>query len=158
MTRAERQLHLRSARDYGGTRARKVSQVVLEARDLPKDAARPFAAKAIEEIQRFAPPAEAAEERLAPIPPEQELVVSHKQVDDYQTCPLKYRYVNVLRVPILRHHTGVYGATIHRVVEDYLLCRGAGYYKTLDDLLGVYKREWDKQGFLSWGHEEGSLV
>src|SRR5947209_6045386 len=154
MTRAKRELHLTSARDYGGTRARKVSQFVLEALDLPKDAARPFAAKAIEEIQRFAPPAEAAEARLAPIPPEQELLLSHKQVDDYQTCPLKYRYVNVLRVPILRHHTVVYGATIHRVVEYYLLRRAAGNYTPLEDLLGVYEREWDNQGFLTWEHEE----
>src|SRR5438128_1443983 len=75
MTRAERELYLTSARDYGGARARKVSQFVLEALDLPKDAARPFKAKAIEEIQRFAPPAEAAEARLAPIPPEQELLI-----------------------------------------------------------------------------------
>src|SRR3989441_747045 len=154
MTRAKRELHLTSARDYGGTRARKVSQFVLEALDLPKDAARPFAAKAIEEIQRFAPPAEAAEARLAPIPPEQELLVSHKQVDDYQTCPLKYRYVNVLRVPILRHHTVVYGATIHRVVEYYLLRRTAGNYTSLEDLLAVYEREWDNHGFLTWEHEE----
>src|SRR5437867_3767892 len=154
MTRAERELYLTSARDYGGTRERKVSQFVLEALDLPKDAARPFKARAIEEIQRFAPPAEATDEMLAPIPPEQELVISHKQVDDYQTCPLKYRYVNVLRVPILRHHPVVYGATIHRVVEYYLLRRAAGNYTPLEDLLGVYDREWDNQGFLTWEHEE----
>src|SRR5947208_553028 len=78
MTRAERELYLTSARDYGGTRERKVSQFVLEALDLPKDAARPFKARAIEEIQRFAPSAEATDEMLAPIPPEQELVISHK--------------------------------------------------------------------------------
>jgi DNA helicase-2/ATP-dependent DNA helicase PcrA len=154
MTRAKRELHLTSARDYGGTRERKVSQFVIEALDLPKDAARPFAARAIEEIQRSAPPAEAADATLAPIPPEAELVISHKQVDDYQTCPLKYRYVNVLRVPILRHHTVVYGATIHRVVEYYLLRRAAGNYTPLEDLLGVYDREWDNQGFLTWEHEE----
>src|SRR5213083_957815 len=154
MTRAKRELHLTSARDYGGTRERKVSQFVLEALDLPKDSARPFTAKAIEEIQRFAPPAEVADQTLAPIPPEQELVISHKQVDDYQTCPLKYRYVHMLRVPILRHHAVVYGATVHRVVEYYLLRRAAGNYTPLDDLLGVYDREWDNQGFLTWEHEE----
>src|SRR5213594_1644269 len=154
MTRAERERYLTSARDYGGARERKVSQFVLEALDLPKDAARPFKAKAIEEIQRFAPPAEATDEMLAPIPPEQELVISHKQVDDYQTCPLKYRYVNVLRVPILRHHAVVYGATIHRIVEHYLLRRTAGNYTSLEDLLAVYEREWDNQGFLTWEHEE----
>ncbi|MCI0672147.1 MAG: UvrD-helicase domain-containing protein, partial [Myxococcaceae bacterium] len=108
MTRARRELFLTSARDYGGARPRKVSQFVLEALDLPKDATRPFRAKAIEEIQRFAPPAEIGAEPAAPIPPEQELILSHRQVDDYETCPLKYRYVHVLRVPILRHHTVVY--------------------------------------------------
>jgi ATP-dependent DNA helicase UvrD/PcrA len=154
MTRARRELWLTSARDYGGARERKVSQFVLEALDLPKDAARPFKAKAIEEIQRFAPPAETTNGTLPPIPPDVELVISHKQVDDYQTCPLKYRYIHLLRVPILRHHTVVYGATIHRVVEYYLLRRAAGNYTSLEDLLGVYGREWDNQGFLTWEHEE----
>src|SRR5437773_2275113 len=154
MTRARRELYLTSARDYGGSRERKVSQFVLEALDLPKDAARPFKARAIEEIQRFAPSAEATDEMLAPIPPEQELVISHKQVDDYQTCPLKHRYVHAPRLPTRRHHTVVYGATIHRVVEYYLLRRAAGNYTSVEDLLAVYEREWDNQGFLTWEHEE----
>jgi len=154
MTRARRELYLTSARDYGGARQRKVSQFVLEALDLPKDAARPFRTKAIEEIQLFAPPAHPDDATLAPIPPDQELLVSHKQVDDYQTCPLKYRYVHLLRVPILRHHAVVYGSTVHKVVEHYLRRRAAGNYTSLEDLLGVYEREWDNQGFLTWEHEE----
>ena len=154
MTRAERELFLTSARDYGGTRARKVSQFVLEALDLPKDAARPFKAQAIEEIQRFASPVEATDETLAPIPPDRELLLSHRQVDDYQTCPLKYRYIHLLRVPILRHHTVVYGNTVHKVVEHYLKRRVAGNYTSLEDLLAIYEREWDNQGFLTWDHEE----
>ena len=154
MTRAERELYLTSARDYGGARARKVSQFVLEALDLPKDAARPFKAKAIEEIQQFASPVEATDETLAPIPPDRELLLSHRQVDDYQTCPLKYRYIHLLRVPILRHHTVVYGNTVHKVVEHYLKRRVAGNYTSLEDLLAIYEREWDNQGFLTWDHEE----
>ena len=154
MTRAERELYLTSARDYGGARARKVSQFVLEALDLPKDAARPFTAKAIEEIQQFASPVEATDETLAPIPPDRELLLSHRQVDDYQTCPLKYRYIHLLRVPILRHHTVVYGNTVHKVVEHYLKRRVAGNYTSLEDLLAIYEREWDNQGFLTWDHEE----
>src|SRR5881409_1068269 len=120
MTRARRELILTSARDYGGARERKVSQFVLEALDLPRDAARPFKGKAVEEIERFAPPAARDEAALPPIPADEEITISHKQVDDYQTCPLKYRYVHQLRVPILRHHSLVYGSTIHEVVEFYL--------------------------------------
>ena len=154
MTRARRELFLTSARDYGGTRQRKVSQFVLEALDLPKDAARPFAGRAIEEIQRFAPPAPLPEEALPPIGPDEELLISHRQVDDYLTCPLKYCYVHRRRIPVRRHHTVVYGETIHKVVEHYLLRRAVGNYTPLEDLLAVYDREWQNQGFLTRQHEE----
>ncbi|HEY3067220.1 MAG TPA: ATP-dependent DNA helicase [Methylomirabilota bacterium] len=154
MTRARRELYLTSARDYGGARERKVSQFVLEALDLPKDAARPFRGKAVEEIRRFAPPAESDAELAPPLAPDQELLISHKQVDDYETCPLKYKYVHIMRVPILRHHSVVYGNTIHKVVEHYLKRRVAGNYTSLDDMLGIYEREWENQGFLTWQHQE----
>ncbi len=154
LTRARTELFLTSARDYGGARDRKVSQFVLEALDLPRGATRPFAAKALEEIQCYAPSAENERGGAPPLAPDQELLLSHRQVDDYETCPLKYRYVHVLRVPILRHHTVVYGNTIHKVVEYYLLRRAAGNFTPLDDLLAVYEREWENQGFLTWEHEE----
>jgi DNA helicase II / ATP-dependent DNA helicase PcrA len=153
MTRARRELYLASARDYGSTRERKVSLFVVEALDLPKDAARPFKAQALEEIARFAPPAGVSDAE-PPLASDEPLVLSHKQIDDYQTCPLKYRYIHLLRVPILRHHTVVYGNTIHKVVEAYLKRRAAGNYMSLEDLLAVYEREWENQGFLTWEHHE----
>src|SRR5205823_1046035 len=154
MTRARRELFFTSARDYGGTRERKVSQFVLEALDLPKGAARPFKGKAVEEIERFAPPPAQETGAAVPIPESEEQLLSHKQVDDYQTCPLKYRYVHLLRVPILRHHTVVYGSTIHAVVEFYLKRRVEGNYTALEDLLAEYERKWLNQGFLTWEHQE----
>jgi DNA helicase-2/ATP-dependent DNA helicase PcrA len=153
MTRARRELFLTSARDYGGARQRKVSQFVLEALDLPKDEARPFKGRPVEEIERFAPPPEPEATGLAPVGESEELLLSHRQVDDYQTCPLKYRYVHLLRVPILRHHTVVYGSTVHAVVEFYLKRRVEGNYTALADLLAEYDRKWLNQGFISWEHE-----
>src|SRR2546428_1097194 len=67
MTRARRELYLTSASDYGGTRERKVSQFVLEALDLPRDATRPFKARPVEEIEHFAPAPEAVEALLVPL-------------------------------------------------------------------------------------------
>jgi len=154
MTRARRELFFTSARDYGGARQRKVSQFVLEALDLPKDAARPFKSKAVEEIEGFAPPPSQDVGDLAPVPDSEELLISHRQVDDYQACPLKYRYIHMLRVPILRHHTVVYGSTIHAVVEFYLKRRVEGNYTSLEDLLAEYERKWLNQGFLTWEHQE----
>jgi DNA helicase-2/ATP-dependent DNA helicase PcrA len=154
MTRARDELYLTSARDYGGTRERKVSQFVLEALDLPRDAVHPFRSQAVEELHRHAPPPPARPERAAPLAPDEPLTVSHRQVDDYQTCPLKYRYVHILRVPIMRHHAVAYGTTLHAVVEHYLRRRVAGLYTPLEDLLQVFEREWRNEGFLTWEHEE----
>jgi DNA helicase-2/ATP-dependent DNA helicase PcrA len=153
MTRAKEALHLTSARDYGGRSTRKVSQFVLEALNLSRDAARPVKGTALEDLRAFAAPAEAGAEAEAPLGPDVVLELSHRQVDDYQTCPLKYRYVHILRVPIRRHHTVVYGETLHRVVEHYLRRRAASLYTPLEALLETYDREWRNEGFLTWAHE-----
>ncbi len=156
MTRARERLYLTSARDYGGKRERKVSQFVLEALDLPREAARPFRDTALEEIRRMAAapqPGDPAFEAEPPAPPDAPLELSHRQVDDYQTCPLKYRYIHLLRMPIRRHHSVVYGEALHRAVEHYLRRRVAGLYTPLADLLEAFEREWRNEGFLTWAHE-----
>ena len=156
MTRARGALHLTSARDYGGRRERKVSQFVLEALDLPRDAARPARSTALEELRRVARTPEAAGsagDEAPPVSPGVALELSHRQVDDYQTCPLKYRYIHVLRVPIRRHHAVVYGEALHRVVEHYLRRRAVGLYTPLAELLEAFEREWRNEGFLTWAHE-----
>src|SRR5437867_2492191 len=169
MTRARRELYLTSASDYGGTRERKVSQFVLEALDLLRDATRPFKARPVEEIEHFAPAPEAVEALLVPLAPDAEITLSHKQIDDYQTCPLKYFNVHVKRIPIRRHHAVAYGAVVHKVVEYYLTRRAVGNYTPLDDLLAIYERAWagedilhdrpgvsrePAEGFLTREHEE----
>ena len=115
-------------REHGRSQARswKVSQFVLEALDLPKDAARPFRAQPIEELGATRPPPEAAGPALAPMPDDEPLAVSHNQVDDYQTCPLKYQYIHILRIPLRQHHAVVYGSALHKAVEFYLRRRAAG--------------------------------
>ncbi len=168
MTRARQELFLTNASDYGGSRQRKTSLFVLEALDLPRDASRPFRVRPVEEIEHHAPPAEIEDPTLQPLAPDVELNLSHKQIDDYQTCPLKYFNVHVRRIPIRRHHAVAYGAVMHKVVEYYLRRRVVGNYTPLDDLLAVYDRAWagedviqdrpgshePAEGFLTREHEE----
>jgi DNA helicase-2/ATP-dependent DNA helicase PcrA len=154
MTRASDALYLTSAEDLGGRRKWKVSQFVLEALDLPKEAGRPFRASAVEELRRHAQPPEEVRHELPPMAPDQELTVSHKQVDDYRTCPLKYQYIHVLRIPLLRHHSIVYGNALHKAVEFYLKRRVAGNFTPLDDLLRAFDDAWRSEGFLTREHEE----
>src|SRR3989442_3756454 len=168
MRRAGQNLFPRSASNWGGARKRKTSLFVLEGLDLPRDASRPFRVRPVEEIDPHAPPAELEDASLQPLAPDVELNLSHKQIDDYQTCPLKYFNVHVRRIPIRRHHAVAYGAVMHKVVEYYLRRRVVGNYTPLDDLLGVYDRAWagediihDRPGshepaeaFLTREHEE----
>jgi DNA helicase-2/ATP-dependent DNA helicase PcrA len=154
MTRAKEALYLTSAQDMGGRKQWKTSQFVLEALDLPKDAALPFKARPIEELQRNAPPPEPEGAGGAPIPPEQELTVSHNQVDDYETCPLKYQYIHIKRIPLRQHHRVVYGSAIHKAVEFYLRRRAVGNFTSLEDFLKAFDDAWRNEGFLTREHEE----
>jgi DNA helicase-2/ATP-dependent DNA helicase PcrA len=154
MTRAVERLYLTSAVDMGSRRSSKVSQFVLEALDLPKAAARPFTSSAVEELHRHAPPPAPGLGEWPAVGPRAELTVSHKQVDDYQTCPLKYHYIHVLRIPLRQHHSIAYGNALHRAVEFYLRRRAAGSYTAREDLLRAYDDAWRNEGFLTREHEE----
>jgi DNA helicase-2/ATP-dependent DNA helicase PcrA len=164
MTRAKRELFLTSARDYGGIRARKVSRFVLEALDLPPAGPKPYKASPAEAIARHAPAVEEAAEGLRGLPAGEILALSHYQVDDYLTCPLKYKYVHVLRVPIREHHAVVYGKALHEAISFYLrkrLLRGEHAPAADEELaamqaevLGVFEEAWQPVGFLSREHED----
>ena len=91
---------------------------------------------------------------LAPIADDEPLAVSHRQVDDYETCPLKYQYIHILRIPLRQHHAVVYGSALHKAVEFYLRRRAAGNYTSLEDFLRAFDDAWRNEGFLTREHEE----
>ncbi len=164
MTRAKRELFLTSARDYGGARAKKVSRFVLEALDLSPSEPKPYKASSLEAIQRHAPAVEEDAEALRVIPEHEILPLSHYQVDDYLTCPLKYKYIHVLRVPIREHHSVVYGKALHEAISFYLRRKLAQAHPdasgssarpvTEAEVLEVFERSWQSVGFLSREHED----
>jgi DNA helicase-2/ATP-dependent DNA helicase PcrA len=158
MTRAKQELVLTSAADYGAGRTRKVSRFVVEALDLPTP--RPIARKsqALEALHRHRPPAEAPPDTSPAIPAHQALRLSYGQIDDYETCPLKYRYVHVLRVPLLAHHAVAYGHAVHEAVRRLFEARLAGQPFTADDLVAAFQASWVSEGFLSRTHEEQRLL
>jgi len=154
MTRAKKELYFSSARDYGARREKKVSQFVLEALDMPKADAKAFKASALEAIELFAPPPKGhmLSERI--IPEDEILNLSYYQVNDYLTCPLKYKYIHILKVPIMQHHTVVYGAALHKAVQFYHLQKLHGRPVTAEDLIRVYEENWSGEGFIDRDHEE----
>jgi DNA helicase-2/ATP-dependent DNA helicase PcrA len=83
-------------------------------------------------------------------------------VDDYLTCPLKYKYIHVLRVPIREHHSVVYGKALHEAISFYLRRKLAqargdatpGSGVTEAEVLEVFGGAWHSVGFLSREHED----
>ena len=154
MTRAKEELYFTSADDYGGTRLRRVSQFVCEA--LGEDAKKTQKRKssALEAIERFAPQKNSLQIEPAAIPEGKPINLSYYHIDDYLTCPLKYKYVNILRVPIMEHHTVIYGRAMHEAVSKYFQYKISGRNMELADLLDVFKENFDPQGFLDERHQK----
>jgi len=165
MTRAKDDLVLTSADDYGAGATRKVSRFVVEALDLPSPRRKVTRSAPLETIAAAAPVPQGVEDKaegpkgsgepksldFALAPP---LRLSFRQVDDYLTCPLKYRFVHRNRIPLLTHHRVVYGSAIHLAVQEMFKARLARIPFTVDDLLNAFKRSWVSEGFLSREHEE----
>jgi DNA helicase-2/ATP-dependent DNA helicase PcrA len=157
MTRAKDELVLTSAADYGGPRARKLSRFVVEALDLPSPTPIPRKSLALEALARHQPVPDPLPPVESPIPEDELLRLSFGQLDDYRTCPLKYRYVHVLRVPLLAHHRVAYGSAVHKAVQQHFRARAEGRPFSEDDLVTAFRAAWISEGFLSREHEEERL-
>ncbi len=157
MTRARDELLLTSASDYGTLRARKVSRFVVEALDLPSPRPASRRTAPLEALARHAPVPEGAPPADPPVPDDEWLRLSYGQIDDYETCPLKYRYVHVLRVPLLTHHAVVYGHAVHEAVRRLFDARLQGRAFSADELVAAFRASWVSEGFLSRAHEDERL-
>ena len=154
MTRARDRLVLTHASDYGGRRAAKPSQFVVEALDLPSPPKGPAGASALEAIARYAPAAESAAPELQPIPDDQPLEISNSRIDDFLTCPLKYRYAHVAQVPLATDPQFMYGIAIHHAIRVYHQHRMRGHPIDADAVVGAFEGAWSSEGFYSREHEE----
>ena len=121
MTRAREELVLTWARDYGGRTARRMSQFVLEALDLPPatpvESLRPSVAERLVQHE-----GNARQPVVAPVRPslaDRPLSLSYYQVNDYLECPAKYRYAHVVRIPTAPSHALVYGKALHAAVQAF---------------------------------------
>src|SRR4029453_4593650 len=158
MTRAKDELILTSAADYGTARVRKLSRFVVEALDLPSPVPIPRTSRALEALARNQPAEPPVGAALAPMGDNEVLRLSFSHIDDYRTCPLKYRYVHLLRVPLLTHHRVVYGSAVHKAVHQHSKARQEGHGLDEAELIAAFRAAWVSEGFLSREHEERRLA
>ncbi len=158
MTRPREELVLTHAADYGGRTRRKMSRFVAEALGIaPAPPGRRRLAPR-EAIERFAPVATAPAVARPPLRDDEVLRLSSSRIDDYLTCPLKYRYAHEVQVPLTRSPVFMYGDAVHNAIRVYHQHRLRGDPITADDVVQVFEQAWSSEGFISREHEERRLA
>jgi DNA helicase-2/ATP-dependent DNA helicase PcrA len=173
MTRARDELVLTYAVDCGGHRTRRVSRFVLEALDVPRSSLeRPQEPAPLARVValdgnttsgpwggvRAACKAARPETARGAVGAGRRLSLSHYQVDDYLTCPAKYRYVHVVGVPVAPHHSVVYGSALHAAVQEFHRRQMHGLPADEVAVMSAFEHAWTNEGFLSREHEEARLA
>ncbi len=159
MTRAKEYLFLLSSEDYRvpgeepRKRPAKISRFVVEA--LGDEAGE--VGEMLPPLLRISRTGRNPVRREPEVTAEAALTLSYRQIDDYLTCPLKYRYIHILRVPIIQHPAVILGNAVHRAIQAYNLAKLQGRHVSLEELLRIFRDSWKSEGFLTPKHEEELL-
>jgi len=160
-TRAKDYLFLTAAEDYGGKRAKKISQFVLELLDEPNPEKLKHKLSAIEKIERFKK-LPATNYRLPTKFSERILKLSRQQIDDYYSCPKKFYYAHIVKIPLLENQQLMYGTAIHAALDHYFARKIAGLRRaqssreklSLEQLHTDFKNAFKNVGFITRDQEE----
>lgn len=154
-TRAKEYLYLTAADDYGGKRAKKLSQFVMELLDEPQVNKLKHKLSPLEKISRFK---KLDKEKLTAesqkLKADKFIKLSRQQIDDYFTCPKKYYYAHVIKIPLLENQNLMYGTAIHAALDHYFNRKIKGQKVSLKQLIRDYDQAFKNVGFITREHEE----
>lgn len=155
VTRAKDRLYLTSADDYGGKRAKKLSQFVLELLDDANIAKIKHKQSALEKIEKFKKVNEpTVKVRDRNLKKTGQLYLSRQQIDDYYTCPKKYYFVNVVKVPLPTDWHFMYGSAIHETLQRYFAKKQRGEKPDLESMILDFNTYFKNEGFITRQQEE----
>jgi len=147
MTRAKDALFLTAARQYDGAAGKKLSVFLKETGfDVPEDfAITPDKAKRFEFFEKK----QTVLERAQAVKKEGPLKLSNYQIDDYLTCPFKYKLVHVFRMPIREKPSVMIGSAMHAVAAEFYRARQEGRKAAKEELLKLFDTMWKPVGFIT---------
>ncbi len=90
-----------------------------------------------------------AEPSLEPFLPKRGdgLVLSASDIETYRTCPLKYKFARVFRIPSEPTINQRFGILVHQVLERYHRGGDSSRPGAVDELLGLLENGWRRGGF-----------
>jgi DNA helicase-2/ATP-dependent DNA helicase PcrA len=150
ITRAKEALYLTYSKQYEGAGGKKPSVFLLELGY--KEAEKSVEAAAAGSLKFFErrqeAPAGNLKEAAGPIK------LSNYQIDDYLTCPYKYKLIHVIKIPIREEPNIIYGLCMHKVASEFFKARQEGGKISLEELKDIFRSMWKPTGFISAGHEQ----
>ncbi len=78
--------------------------------------------------------------------------LSFTQMDTFLTCPLKYKFSYVLRIPTAPNHALSFGITIHESLREFHLKKMFDEDLSLEQLMQVYEEKWQPLGYMDENH------
>jgi DNA helicase-2/ATP-dependent DNA helicase PcrA len=127
--------------------ARLLSSVTAQQREILETSALDEALLEAEQDERAraAAIARRAEPSLEPFLPKRGdgLMLSASDIETYRTCPLKYKFARVFRIPQEPTINQRFGILVHQVLERFHV----GQMKTIDDMYGLLEAGWRRGGF-----------
>jgi DNA helicase II / ATP-dependent DNA helicase PcrA len=160
LTRARDEVVLTS-HEHGphGRGKRRPSTFIAEAIDAPVAGAGPTAniAGAVPEEALalvLLPIVESVQQAAAAGP----LTLSFSQIDEYLTCPERYRLRYDIGIPTPAHHALSYGTAIHQAIAAFHEAQARGAPLSEAELVGELRRAWQQDGYLSREHEEARFA
>jgi DNA helicase-2/ATP-dependent DNA helicase PcrA len=152
-TRAKKYLFLTAGENYGGKRAKKISNFVMEFLDNVELNKTKIVLDPMQKISKF----KKYQYKATKIPTKfntKIIKLSRQQIDDYYTCPKKFYFAHIVKIRLLENYNLIYGTAIHSALDHYFNKKINNEKVTVLDLLNYYEEAFKNVGFITREHEE----
>lgn len=154
-TRAKDYLFFTAADDYGGKRSKKLSQFILEIMDQPDVAKLKNKLSPYEKIKRHAKmESNLPVKQLKKVDDNVAIRLSRQQIDDYYTCPKKYYFASIIKIPLPTNWHFMYGTAIHEAIGRYFARKIRGEKPDFASVVEDFNQCFTSEGFITRSHEE----
>ncbi len=156
MTRTKANLFLSSAESFENRkRPKKLSRFVLEALDQnQKIDFEKATISQLERIRKFNQRNKTKQCKLPKSLRKKVITLSAGQIDDYLTCPKKYYFTHVVKIPLLQNHAIVFGKAVHNTIENILKDKQKGHLMSFAEVEKAFENHWENEGYLTREHED----